>query len=115
MEGHKDSVFGCAYFRAVCPKGHKVVRYITEKDKDPYYRKSEKVQKELRKMKRDLIQPGEDGFKTYYSEQWKKIESASEEWERKQEEKRKQIENDYMKLKEVNKKVADTYLRYAES
>lgn len=74
---------GEEYFYAHCLEGYKVVRYITEAKVDPYFRKSHKVQLERKMMAKDLIQPGQDGFMTFYKKEWDKLEAAREALEKK--------------------------------
>ena len=45
-----------------------VYRHITTKVMDPYYFKSEKVRNMRGINAEDLIQPGQDGFRTYYGD-----------------------------------------------
>lgn len=99
-EAIKSTRAGCEYFFSFCPKNHKVVRYITERKIDPYYRVSKKAKQEMIAYKRDLIQPGQDGFQTYYKDSWDKIQKASEEYERKQLRKKMERESYYKKLRE---------------
>ena len=72
------------WFQAKCGKCNcKLIRYITEKEKDPYYRLSKNVIINRDKYKKDLIQPNDYGFKTYYKEQYDKMEKAEEEYQKK--------------------------------
>ena|SRR3990167_682342 len=110
LEGVVDSVLGDRYFRACCPTGHKVVRYIENKQNDPYFLRSKKMQVERQRLSRDIIQPGQTGFETYYKKEYDKIEKAREGWERKQEQKKKEREAYYKNLKEnmVSSKILNT-------
>ena len=62
--------------------GRQVIRYITERHNDPYFRLSKSVIIARRTHARDLVQPGEYGFRTLYKEQWDAIGRANEKWER---------------------------------
>lgn len=57
---------GAKYLRGYCPKGHRVVRYVTNRKQDPYYHESTKVREEALKYWKDTLQPGDTGFDTYY-------------------------------------------------
>lgn len=100
LEGMVDSILGERYFRAVCPRFHKVVRYIENKQADPYFARSRKLRMQRQKLSKDIIQPGQTGFETYYKKEYDKIERAKESWDIKQEEKKKKMEEYYKKMKE---------------
>lgn len=60
----------------------KLIRYPDDKiSKDPYYRKSYKNRLFMEKHKKDLVQPGQPGFKTLYKEQADKMEEAEQKQE----------------------------------
>lgn len=86
LPADKVEVMGDEYFRARCKKDHKLVRYITNKSIDPYYRDSKKMRMQREQFRRDLIQPGEDGFQLIYKKEWEKLEKAREDYEKKQKE-----------------------------
>lgn len=67
-----------------CPRGHRALRYITEARIDPYFLQSKKLRIQREMMKKDLLQPGQFGFKTLYPKAWADIEKASEDYELKQ-------------------------------
>jgi hypothetical protein len=91
-----DNSYG-QWFEAKCRrcKG-KVIRYITEKNNDPYYYLSKRVKIDRERFSRDLIQPGQSGFQTYYRNEWLKIEEANQKIEIGRE-KRKKDRNDFYK------------------
>lgn len=75
---------GEKYWFSRCPFCNlKVVRYITEAKFDPYFRKSKKLALQRKMLRKDLIQPGEDGFQTIYKKEWDKLEAAREAYEKK--------------------------------
>ena len=70
---------GEQYFVAKCGVCNaRVVRLITEREQDEYYMRSEKLRRQRLAMSRDLIQPGQSGFQTYYREAWLKLQAAEE-------------------------------------
>lgn len=81
------------WFASKCPScERKLIRYVTEKASDPYFHTSLKLKKERTEYSKDLLQPGQEGFQTLYKKEWDAIENASEEWERKQREKKEERE-----------------------
>lgn len=69
---------GEVYLRAACPACKaKVVRYVTERARDPYFLRSKKLRRQRQELRRDLIQPGQPGFQTLYPAQWRQIEEAT--------------------------------------
>ena len=78
------------YFWANCRScRRKLIRYIKNKNLDPYYHRSKKLQEEYQRYRRDLIQPSQNEFKTYYKKEYDKIEEARERYEKRIEEERK--------------------------
>ena len=60
-----------AWYEAECKRcGKNLRRHITEKQSDPYFRQSKKLRMQREQMKKDLLQYGEDGFKTLYKKSW---------------------------------------------
>lgn len=57
-----------AFYEGKCPKRHWCRRRITDKATDPYYRQSQQVKTLKAKYRKDFLQPGEVGFKTYYGD-----------------------------------------------
>ncbi len=66
------------WFVAKCPKGHKNIRYITERHLDPYFRKSEKLRKQRIFYRKDLLQPGQAGYDVAYPEMKKQFDKQTE-------------------------------------
>src|SRR3990167_5232169 len=86
---------GEEYFWALCSKrrcGKKLIRRISDRKNDPYFRLSRKVRKERDDLKIELLQPSNPKFQRYYKEQWDKIEENNEKYE--QEQKKKKLERD---------------------
>jgi hypothetical protein len=70
------------WFEAKCRKcSSKLKRYITGKEHDPYYFESKRVKIDRLKFSRDLIQPGQSGFQTFYRNEWLKMEETNEKLE----------------------------------
>lgn len=88
----KKDVFGPAHKRVMVPKGqlpiawhesrcpsdHLVVRYITDKGADPYYRRSLMMKRERMKMAMDLVQPSDPRFRILYPQQYQKMKEDRE-------------------------------------
>lgn len=55
-----------SYYKHKCDNGHWCMRYITDKYKDPYWRKSKSVARDKGKNYKDMIQPHEEGFNLLY-------------------------------------------------
>jgi len=94
-------------WRARCPKcDGLLLRYITFRKDDPYYRLSRKVKIEREMYKRDLVQPNEAGFRTLYPEQAKKLEAEEEVREKKAKEKKKEADKFFKENKSIHTKEA---------
>lgn len=76
-----------AFYQGQCPKGHMVMRHITDKHRDPYYHKSIKMRRERAMAADDLLQPNDPRFRLVYPNQWAKMEA-----ERKADEERAELE-----------------------
>lgn len=64
-----------AWFKAYCPKGHLMLRYITDKNIDPYYLLSFNLQRQRYDLRDDLLTPMDPRFRVLYPkqyEEWKK-------------------------------------------
>ena len=71
-------------FVSRCRKCNKELwRLIDEKENDPFYYQSKNVIINRHKFKKELIQPGEAGFKMLYQKEWLKMEKDAEEAEQK--------------------------------
>ncbi len=67
-----------ASFVAVCRKGHGVRRYITDKERDPYFR-SPILRMMARTMEDDMLQPDDPRFAKVYPKQWAELQRQKEE------------------------------------
>lgn len=67
-----------AFYAAACPKGHRVIRRITDKHNDPYYHKSLIMRRERAERADDMLQPHDPRFRIVYPEVWKKMEAERE-------------------------------------
>jgi len=85
LEGHITTYYGGGRkFVARCQKcGKELFRLIDEKKNDPYYFLSKRVIMERQKFRKDLLQPSDYGFRTFYKQEFKKMEKAKEELEKK--------------------------------
>lgn len=94
------------WFYARCPHcGSGLMRYVDEKHKDPYYRKSVKIRKEREKHRKDMLQPGDAGFQTLYPESYAQLHKAEEMWYNKAVARKKSQEEFYKKYKhDVNQR-----------
>src|SRR3990167_1570862 len=90
---------GEEYFTGYCPKGHKCLRYVTERKIDPYYDHSEKIKAQRHLMANDILQYGEYGFETFYRKEWEKLEKAREEYELNKKRKQQETIDFYNKYK----------------
>ena len=63
---HSIANVNIASYIGKCPVGHKVVRFITDKFWDPYYTHSRTIAIQRRQFAKDLLQPGDEGFKSAY-------------------------------------------------
>lgn len=64
---------GMGTYNAQCPLGHNVVRYITNKWKDPYWNASLKVRKDRELYADAMLTPADPRFKIVYPAQWKAL------------------------------------------
>ena len=67
---------------ARCPSCKQELVRLINNPFDPYYRLSHKLRIERRKMKKDLLQPGDPGFDLLYPEHKRKREEYYERLER---------------------------------
>lgn len=65
--------FPTAWFLGFCPKGHRVIRRITDKDSDPYYYQSAMLKRHRFERELDLLTPDDPRFKQLYPKQYKEI------------------------------------------
>ena len=62
-----------AWYVSFCPKGHRLIRRITDKDTDPYYDLSPLVARQRYELRDDLLDPTDPRFKELYPEQFAKL------------------------------------------
>jgi hypothetical protein len=62
-----------AWYVGKCPKGHKAIRYITDKLDDPYYNLSLLVARQRYDMRDDFLDPSDPRFKVLYPEAYKRL------------------------------------------
>lgn len=62
-----------AWFLGFCSKGHRMIRRITDKDRDPYYFQSLFLMRQRSEMELDLLTPDDPRFKTLYPKQWEEL------------------------------------------
>lgn len=67
-----------AWYVGYCPKKHEAIRRITEKQGDPYYRKSQVVRAQRLEMADAMLTPDNPRFRMVYPEQWRKIKAEME-------------------------------------
>ncbi len=67
-----------AYYQAFCPKQHRLIRRITDKQWDPYYHQSRIMRMERARQADDMLQPDDPRFRQVYPEVWKKMEAERE-------------------------------------
>lgn len=72
---HKD---GMGTYLGQCPNGHGLVRYITEKWRDPYWELSHKVRHDREKYADDMLTPDNPRFKVVYPDVHKRLEAEKE-------------------------------------
>lgn len=89
---HPSGGLPSARYAGECPKGHLVLRFITEKNRDPYYRQSEKMHRERKAAADDLLQPNDPRFRQVYPAQWERLQAV------------KRAEEEAQAIKEYNEK-----------
>ena len=62
-----------AWFEGTCPVGHKLLRYITDKEVDPYYEQSMLLQQQRWEMQDDFLTPDNPRFKELYPRQYEEL------------------------------------------
>lgn len=69
-----------AFYRGFCPKGHHVLRRITDKLDDPYFYKSVFVRREQAMHADDFLTPNDVRFREVYPQAWADLKER-EAWE----------------------------------
>lgn len=62
-----------AWFIGYCPKGHRMIRRITDKNTDPYYDLSDMVKRHRYEMRDAFLSPDDPRFKLLYPLQWEAL------------------------------------------
>ncbi len=62
-----------AWFVGKCPKGHRTLRRITDKNSDPYYDMSLMVARQRADMADAFLDPSDPRFKILYPRQWEAL------------------------------------------
>lgn len=62
-----------AWFVAYCPKGHQMIRRITDKTTDPYYEQSIMIQRQRFELADAILTPDDPRFKVLYPKQYKEL------------------------------------------
>ncbi len=75
-------MYPIAWYRGTCPRGHQTIRYITDKDHDPFYFLSVELAHERARLDDDLLQPSDPRFRLVYPDKWASMERQREENER---------------------------------
>lgn len=55
-----------AFYKAKCDVGHWCIRYITDKNADPYWMRSRAVARDRGTHYKEILQPGETGYNMMY-------------------------------------------------
>ena len=79
---YKNSEGFVEWYVGYCKKcKQKLIRFITNQNKDPYFRESLKLKRQRMDMANDLVQYGDPRFKNLYKDQWEKFEQQKEDYE----------------------------------
>jgi len=62
-----------AWYAAKCPKGHRMIRRITDKSTDPYYDFSQMVARSRHDMRDDFLDPSDPRFQILYPRQYAEL------------------------------------------
>lgn len=104
-----------AWFKARCERcKRKLIRFITKPHLDPYFHESKRVLQDRYRFQKDLIQPGEYGFRTLYPKEWAKFVKAEEVWNLEQEKKKKDRDAFYNENKLYNRTLAKKVIEAEE-
>ena len=68
-----DAKHPTGWFTGYCPKGHKLIRRITDKITDPYYEMSFMIRRQRYDLKDEFLTPDDPRFKVLYPRQWKEL------------------------------------------
>ena len=67
-----------AMYRGKCVCGKEAIRFITDKNDDPYYQKSATIRYQRNKYHTDILQQGQYGYKTHYGSPWENLDKRIE-------------------------------------
>lgn len=67
-----------AWYVGLCPKNHESIRYITDKDRDPYYWMSDMVKKQRSQMADDFLTPDDPRFAVLYPHKYRELQAMRE-------------------------------------
>jgi hypothetical protein len=62
-----------AWYVGNCPKGHKMIRRITDKSSDPYYEMSPMIQRHRYEMRNAFMDPSDPRFKLLYPDKYEEL------------------------------------------
>lgn len=68
-----------AWYVGLCPKKHVCIRYITDKDRDPYYRRSVMIARQRVELADAMLTPDNPRFALVYPQKYREIERMKEE------------------------------------
>lgn len=77
--GYKVCYKDFAWYKGICVCGATIIRRITDKSGDPYYRKSQVVLRQKAISKLDMLDPNDPLFPLVYPKQWEKIQKEQHE------------------------------------
>jgi len=93
------------WYQAKCKKCKgKVIRYITEKNVDPYFRDSKKLNMERKKYSEYFLQYGEQGFALKYPQSYNKFKEMEDNGIMKEEKEKAVRDNLYNKFRSVDER-----------
>lgn len=68
-----------AWYNGQCPLGHVCIRHITDKEHDPYYWMSDRIQRDRVELKDAMLIPSDPRFKLVYPDKWRDLERMRDE------------------------------------
>jgi len=82
-----------------CPRCRRELhRYVTFPQRDPYHHESYRATMDRQKHVKDLIQPGESGFQTYYKKSWDDMQESARKYEEKEAKEKAERDEFYKKM-----------------
>ena len=114
LNGHlcQNNKVSYKIYEAMCPQCRKTIKREVGNPQDPYYRLSPKVRKQIKEQIKDLIQPDDPKFQTYYKEAWNKLQEdkAKDEFKAIEDKKRHDALYDEYKHDIVKRELLKKYL-----